>query len=396
LNVLHLIGSFAQGGSERQALQLARIQREAGRNQIHLACFNGEGSLRSEADALGFHSIPEFPLHSFHDLHTVRQLGRFARLLVQLRIDVIQTHDFYTNVFGMAAGALSRTRVRIAARRETLGCRTSAQRKLEHGAYRLSHAIVANAEAVRNQLIVEGVRPEKITTVYNGLDLKRVIPRQGFDPDECLRSFGLPSDHQFVTLVANMRHPVKDHPTFLRAARRILKEAPQTGFILAGEGELVGEIQNLAGELDIRDQTFFVGRCDRLAELLAISNVCVLSSLAEGFSNSILEYMAAGRPVVATEVGGAREAIVEGETGYLVPPGNYEQLADRVTSLLLSSAKATDMGARGRQLVEEKFSCENQLRRTQDLYERVFARNMSSVSSNTPHKTELHSGKISE
>jgi len=101
---------------------------------------------------------------------------------------------------------------------------------------------------------------------------------------------------------------------------------------------------------------------------LSISDVCVLSSSSEGFSNAILEYMAAGRPVVATDVGGAREAIVHGETGYLVPVGDHEQLAQHIVSLLLDQESAGEMGDSGRRRVNEKFSSAKQLQNVESLY----------------------------
>jgi glycosyltransferase involved in cell wall biosynthesis len=105
--------------------------------------------------------------------------------------------------------------------------------------------------------------------------------------------------------------------------------------------------------------------------LLRASDVCVLSSKAEGFSNAILEYMAAARAVVVTDVGGAREAVVDGETGYVVPAGDDATMADRIVALLDDAERARGMGERGRRVVVEKFSCEAQLRRTVELYERL-------------------------
>ncbi|HEY0408258.1 MAG TPA: glycosyltransferase, partial [Pyrinomonadaceae bacterium] len=119
---------------------------------------------------------------------------------------------------------------------------------------------------------------------------------------------------------------------------------------------------------------FFTGRCGRVAELLAVSDVCVLSSKAEGFSNSILEYMAAARPVVATDVGGAREAVIEGETGYLVPAGDAALMAKRIVSLLKDTERARAMGEHGRSTIERRFSCEAQLETTLNLYHTLFAR----------------------
>ena len=123
---------------------------------------------------------------------------------------------------------------------------------------------------------------------------------------------------------------MKDHPTFLRAAKRVHEAVPEAAFVLAGEGRLTDSLRALAAELGLARDAFFIGRCSRIAELLAVSDVCVLSSKAEGFSNSILEYMAAARPVVVTNVGGAREAVAEGETGYLVEAGDDETMAARI------------------------------------------------------------------
>lgn len=130
----------------------------------------------------------------------------------------------------------------------------------------------------------------------------------------------------------------------------------------------------LAAEQELAEHAFFTGRCADVARLLAVSDVCVLSSRAEGFSNSILEYMAAARPVVATDVGGAREAVVEGETGHLVSSGDDAALAGRVIDLLREPERARAMGRRGRRMVEEKFSCAAQLERTEALYDRLLAR----------------------
>jgi glycosyltransferase involved in cell wall biosynthesis len=107
---------------------------------------------------------------------------------------------------------------------------------------------------------------------------------------------------------------------------------------------------------------------------LAVSEICVLSSLAEGFSNAILEYMAAGRPVVATDVGGARELVIEGTTGFLVQPRDYTNMGERIIQLLNDVPRAQQMGEQGRRVVVEKFSRDAQLRRTEQLYEDLLNR----------------------
>lgn len=372
-NVLQLIGSFHQGGSERQAIQLTQLLRSSDRYQVHLACLSPQGALRQQVEEMDLHEIPAFPLTSFYDYNASRQLARFVRFLRSRSIDVVQTHDFYTNVFGMIGAATARVGVRIAARRETSGVRTRTQLKAEVLSYRLSHAIVANADAVKKVLLRQGISDGKIATIHNGLDLSRFSIPPGFNRDDLLSRLDLPAGRRFVTIVANLRHPVKDHATFLRAASVVRSGVPDAAFVLAGEGELIRPMQELAKELGLQGHVFFLGRCERISELLAVSDVCVLSSTAEGFSNVILEYMGAGRPVVATDVGGAREAIREGLTGFVVPPRNPETMAKRIMELLSDSSRAIAMGEAGRRIVEDEFSCGEQLRRTEELYERLLS-----------------------
>jgi len=380
-NVLHIINSFEQGGTERQAVQLVRLLHEDTRYRMHLATLSNSGILRDEAERIGLGEIREYPLNSFYDRNFLKQIRRCVRFLKSHEIEVVHTHDFYTNIFGMTAARLAGVPVRIASKRDTQGFCSITQRRVERYLYRLAHSVITNAEAVRKQLIGEDVPPEKIITVYNGLDMKRVAPKLRLERDAVLRMLNLPNqpDRLFVTIVANVQHPVKDHATFLRAAARVHKAAPKAGFVIAGEGRLLNQLQKLAEELGIGNDAFFIGRCQHVAELLSISKVCVLSSTAEGFSNSILEYMAAARPVVVTDVGGAREAVSDGETGFIVAAGDDEQMAARIVTLLHDQKRAQFMGERGRAIVEENFSCSAQVERTTALYERLLKHHSKAV-----------------
>ena len=377
-NVLHMIDSFEQGGSERLAIQLVRQLHQSGRCRVRLACLQNKGSLRDEADRLGLGEIPEYPLTSFYDRNFVTQLRRLARFLQEHEIDVIHTHDFYTNIFGMTAAAMVRVRARVAYKGETDGFRTATQKRLERGAFRLANRVVANSDAVRNQLIREGVPAKKVVKHYNGLDLKRVKAQSDATRDDILALLALP-ERRLVTIVANLQHAVKDHPMFLRAAARVRVAVPDAAFVIAGEGKLMPGLRELAAQLGLEGDVFFIGRCERVAELLSVSDVCALSSTAEGFSNAILEYMAAARPVVVTDVGGAREAVIEGETGYFVAAGDDEQMAVRMIELLRDPKRARAMGEHGRSVVEEKFSCERQLQNTLELYDELMVRRVAAV-----------------
>lgn len=369
-NVLQLVGSFHQGGSERQAVQLLKLLRRDGTYNIFLASLNNEGILRDEVEELGFTEIPEFKLTSFYDLNFVKKLQNCVRFLKKNKIEIIHTHDFYTNVFGIAAARLARVPLKIASKRETGGMRSKLQRRIEKRIFSIADAIVINSEAVKNYLSAEGVSAEKIRVIYNGIDLERLAPQEIRRRKIC-EELNLPTDEniKFITLVANLRHAVKNQPMFLRVAQRLTKECPDAHFILAGEGELKDDLENLAKELDIAANTHFIGRCAKIPELLSISFAGVLTSFAEGFSNSILEYMAAKLPVVATDVGGASEAIIESKTGFLVESNDDEAMANRLFELLQNPEKAKKMGELGRKKVEEDFSCASQLEKTINLYE---------------------------
>jgi glycosyltransferase involved in cell wall biosynthesis len=372
-NVLFIIDSFDQGGSERQAMQLLSQLHHSGQCRLYLACLQDRGSLRAEADQLGIEEIQEYALNSFYDLNFVRQLRRLGHFIREKEIDVVHTHCFYTNIFGMTGAFLAGVRARVTSKGETDGFRTPMQKRAERAAFRLSHRVIANCLVVQNQLIREGVSPSKIIQHYNGLDLERLKVRAGLRREEALAAFGLPSERRYLSIVANLRNPVKDHPMFLRAAARVRASVPEAGFVIAGEGELMESLRELAVQLGIQDDVFFIGRCDNVADLLFASDVGVLSSRAEGFANAILEYMAAGLPVVATDVGGAREAIAEGETGYTVASGDDERMAERIIELLNETKRARAMGERGKLIAAEKFSCDRHLQNTLELYDELLS-----------------------
>jgi len=371
-NVLQFIGSFHQGGSERQAVQLTRLLCENNSFNVSIATLENAGVLREEVEKMDFTNIPEFKLTSFYNVNFVKQLLKCASFMRENKIEIIHTHDFYTNIFGMFAAQIFRVSLAIASKRETGGMRTKMQKRIEKFAFRQANAIVANSEAVKKYLISEGISAEKIKVIYNGLDLERLTPKIT-DRKTICAELGLPTDEniKFITLVANLRHKVKNQPMFLRTAQKVLQKFPNAHFVLAGEGELREDLENLAKELKIAENTHFIGRCAQVPELLSISFAGVLTSFNEGFSNSILEYMAACLPVVATNVGGASEAIVENETGFLVESDDHETMANRLIELLEDEEKARKFGAEGREIVEQKFSCPAQLENTLKLYGKV-------------------------
>jgi glycosyltransferase involved in cell wall biosynthesis len=368
--VLQLVGSFHQGGSEKQAIALTRMLIAEGSFDVRLATMNSKGSLSAEAAALGLAEIPEFPITSFFSLSFVRQVTRFARYLKEQSIDAVHTHDFYTNIFGMAGALLARVPVRIASKRETAKLRSRMQEVVERLAFSAAHRVVANSEAVKLYLEGIGVASDKIDVVYNGVDVREFAETDKRDRTQLFAELGLEInvDTQVITTVANLRHPVKNIPMLIRAARPVIERFGDVHFVIAGEGPLLDELRRLADELGVSRSVHFLGRCTRIPELLSISTVCVLTSDAEGFSNSILEYMAAGRPVVATRVGGADEAVIDGETGYLIDAGDDAALVDRVSRFLANPQRPKSFGSRGRRVVRTKFDSDVQMSHILSLY----------------------------
>jgi L-malate glycosyltransferase len=360
--ILQFIGSFHQGGSERQALALASMLKKEGSFDVSIATLNRDGVLAANAEEIAGGEIAEFPLTSFYNANFVRQVRRCSKYLRENNIDIIHTHDFYTNVFGMAAATLAGVPVRIASKRETGGMRSRAQEFVEKFAFGRAHAIVANSESTRDYLD-RYVSSEKIRVIYNGVDLARFNG-----------SGNSTNGHKSIAMVANLRHSVKNIPMLLRAAKRIVADIPNAKFVIAGEGELESQLKHTANVIGVAGNVQFVGRCSDVPSLLATSSACVLTSSAEGFSNSILEYMAAGKPVVATNVGGASEAIVDGETGYLVASDDDEAMAKKLIEILGDEKKAHDMGEKGKRRIVENFSAVAQLEKTLRLYNGLLAK----------------------
>lgn len=340
------------------------------RYEIFVATLNKEGVLLNEIGSL---PIAEFPLSSFFRPSFVRHVREFANYLVENRIDIVQTHDFYTNISGMAAATLAKTAVRIAAKRETSSMRTKAQEMIESIAFGRTDVIVANAEAVRVYLVERGIAREKIEVIHNGVDTNRLEEVQ--NSGGLLKRFDSSDEKatKFVTLVANLRHTVKNVPMFLRAAERVAAEVPDAHFVIAGEGELETELKAAAREIGLNGSVHFIGRCSDVPQLLRESYACVLTSDAEGFSNAILEYMAAGKPVVVTDVGGASEAVTA-DVGFRVRADDDEAMANHLIDILNDEELAAQLGDAGKKKVAECFSTDIQFKKTVELYDRLVKR----------------------
>lgn len=367
--VLQFFGSFHQGGSERQAVALSRLLQADGTYDVLAATLNSEGPLRTEMAEAGFQDIPEYRLSSFRDLNFFRQVRRCAAFIRSNQIDIVHTHDFYTNIFGMSAATLARVPLKIASKRET-GMRTRLQDLIEGVAFGRADIIVSNSNAAKNMLEQRGF--SHVRVVYNGIDVCKF--EQEADVRALRDRLSFPASKKLVTLVANLRHAVKNVPMLLRAARDLCGSEVDVHFAIAGEGDLEGELRAMTCALGISRDVTFLGRCTDIPGLLAASDICVLTSDSEGLSNALIEYMAAGKPVVATDVGGAAEVIAEGETGYLVRPDDDVMLAARIQKVLADPGLARRLGESGRARAVQHFSEQALLANTVGLYDSLLKR----------------------
>ena len=366
--VFELIGSFVSGGSERQCMQLAKSLSETGAFEVIVGCLDRSGPVLAENKWLNAGKIPEFKLNSFYDPNFVYQVYRCAAFLKVNQIDVIHTHDFYSNIFGMISGFLSRVPVRIASKRES-SIRTERQMQVERLAFKLAHRIVVNSEMVGSYLYEQGIPREKLETIYNGVNVHRYA-RSNSAPNIYLENL---HGKRLVAIVANLRSDVKNHSMFLRVAKRVSDAIDSVEFVIAGEGELMDQLKAQARELGIERIVHFIGPCGDVPHLLSISEVGVLTSRSEGFSNAILEYMAAGKPVVATRVGGAPEAVLEGGTGFLVESDDDELMAQRIIELMKDPRQREIFGNEGRSRAAKLFSVEAQINNTVKLYDELLS-----------------------
>jgi len=161
-----------------------------------------------------------------------------------------------------------------------------------------------------------------------------------------------------VIVVANLI-PYKGHAELIRAAKQVITTIPESRFLLVGEDRgILKDLENQVNAMGISERVMFLGQRNDIPQLLAASDLSVLASHEEGFSNVVLESMAAGLPVIATDVGGNREAVLDGVTGWLVPPGDPAAMAEKIILTLRDLSVAKIQGDRGRMRVKQQFTVE--------------------------------------
>jgi glycosyltransferase involved in cell wall biosynthesis len=360
-HVLLVLDQFPRtlGGGERIVLKLADLLPKYG-YRVSILTFSADPA------SAGLQSPPcsvyLLPLQRTYDLTALRGSLELRKFLREQKVRIVQTFFESSDLWaGFVTKAMSSAKL-IWSRRDMGILRTGKH----HVAYRLMtrvpDRVFAVSEQVRQHCIdVDGINPSRVQTIYNGLDLA-----DWSSISEAAKHAG----EALVTTVGNIRW-VKGHDVFIRAAASVAAQFPTATFSIAGdvlEPEYFAELQALVRNLKLSHRFRFAGGVKNLREHLSLADIFVLPSRSEGFSNAIVEAMAASLPVIATNVGGNSEAVQHGISGVIVPPEDSDALAAAIVQLLSDPAKARQMGAEGKRLAAEKFTTEAMMTQITSVY----------------------------
>jgi glycosyltransferase involved in cell wall biosynthesis len=240
--------------------------------------------------------------------------------------------------------------------------------KLERRLHAKMDAVIGNSRAVVRQLIDEGIPEAKVRLIYNGIDVSPVLP----DRNEARQALGLDNDTLVGVVIANLIH-YKGHRELVRGLSHVETELPTPWriFVAGRDHGIRAELEELAAARGISHRIQFLGEYSDIPRLLAASDFGLLTSREEGFSNVILEGMAAGLAMIVTDVGGNAEAVVHGETGFVVPPRNPKAIGDAILELARNPEQRKRFGAAARKRVEKEFSIDKCVKAHADLYEEM-------------------------
>ena len=346
--------SFDAGGTERQMTELIR-RLDDRRFAVHAVCLRREGAWLPRVAGRAA-SVTEFRIGAFARPSTLKQLFRFASWCRRERIAIVQTCDFYSNVFGLPGAFLGGVPVRLGSRRELNPDKTAARIRLQRFAYAFATRLIANSPASAEFLVNEGIARSKVSIIPNGLDAT---------------AFTAPPPKDRVTrvvTVANLR-PEKGHETLIAAAALLARDCPDLRYLIVGDGARRAELEALVRTKGVDRIVEFAGHREDVPALLAASDLFVLPSRSEAFPNGAIEAMAAGLPVIASAVGGLLDLIQSSRTGLLVPADDAEALAAALRRLHQDPERAASIGAAARREVLSRYSFDRMVAAFEHLYE---------------------------
>ena len=360
IKVCYIIGQLVRGGAERQLYELLKgINREKF-YPIVITLSQG-GYWGEEIRKL---NIQVIEIHRRKNRELLR-LFKLIKLLKLIKPEIVHTFLFSANSYGRLASILTRVPVVFASERSLPDVgkgKTRSQIYIDKILSLFSDGIICNSFTAAEILVKKySFIEKKVFAIHNGIN------------DMLLTGL---SDHKAPKKIARKvvgtvgrLHPVKDHKLFLDAAKIIIDSAAidDIKFLIVGEGPLKQELEMYAEDIGITNNIILTGERKDIPELLKGMDVFVMTSLFEGLSNSIMEAMVAGLPVVATDVGGNSELVKQGETGFLCPPDS-RALAEKVLIILKNNEMAYSMGQNARKIIVNEFSIDKMLCDTEDVY----------------------------
>jgi glycosyltransferase involved in cell wall biosynthesis len=348
-HVLLVVDQFPKtlGGGERIVLKLAELLPRYGYRASILTFFIHPESASRESR---HYPIYELPLHRTYDLNAIQAALEFRKFLRHQRVQLVQTFFESSDLW---AGFVTKTvpQAKLIWSRRDMGILRDRKHRI---GYRLlagaPDAVFAVSEQVRHHCIdVDRVDPARVLTIYNGLDISNW---------NAVSISAKSAGQVRIATVGNIR-AVKGHDVLIRAAALTVKRYPNVLFSIAGdvlEPAYFADLQSLIRHLNLSNNFVFAGGITDLRQYLCETDIFVLPSRSEGFSNAIVEAMAASLPVVATDVGGNSEAVQDGISGLLVPSEDPQALSSAIDRLLDDPAMAAAMGAAGREIVTSRFT----------------------------------------
>ena len=356
----------SKGGAEKQLYMLATSLDPDRFKPVVVQLHPGNAVPFSEG-RMGNLDLFHLPTRRICSPDGIRRLGQIRRLAKEKRTEIIHTFFEKSEVMGWLTARSLGIPIWVTSRRDLGFKRKEIYKKIFKLAKKDCRKCVANCLAVMNQAIqCEELPGKKMEVIYNGLDFSIY---QDLQSDGTLRQeLRIKDTMPIIGMVANFNFEIKGHRFFLEAAKIVLEKIPHAFFILIGDGPLRKQYEQMAKELGIGEQVRFLGKRNDVPSIISNLNISVMSSTSEGLSNIILESMAAGKPVVVTNVGGSSEIVMDGVNGYLVSPADPPAMANAILNLLQNPEKAIQIGNAGKKLVQEKFSVDAMVRSYEKLY----------------------------
>ena len=357
--------SLIRSGAERQAMYTVRELTKLG-CEVELIYYNKAVYAYDAAKIVGEDHLTCVPKRGTY----FRFLWRLRRYFRQRRFDVVHGFmsgpAFYTGLAGWLAGVpvvLGGMRVEYDV--------TGLYRFLHRLVNRVADGWIVNSQATARSMVPGvGADPQRVFVVYNGLDPATV--ETTMPTAEAKKRLGLSEAAQTVSIIGRL-DPQKNHGLFIAAAERIAARRPDARFLIVGEGKLRAEIESRIRGSGLTDRVLMLGNRSDMPEILAATDVCVLTSHYEGLANVLLEAMCVGIPVVCTAYNGADELVTDGKEGFLAPLNDADGVAERILRLLGDPELRRRMGEAGRESVRGRFSLEAMGRNMLSVYERCLA-----------------------